>query len=130
MTTDLPGAGAVCMLTTYGPAGTLHARPVTVWPGDCPHHLFVITEPDAAKIDEIAANPQVGLGGATHDGWWSAEGSATLDPDSVADTLRAAGLSPSRRETVIRITIARIRHWTVTGDGPWDNTYAEQTFPA
>jgi hypothetical protein len=118
------------MLTTYGPAGTLHARPVTVWPGDCPHDLFVITEPDAAKIDEIAANPQVGLGGATQDGWWSAEGSATLDPDSVADTLRAAGLPPGRRATVVRIEVVRIRKWTVTGDGPWDNTYAEQTFPA
>ncbi len=80
MTTDLPGAGAVCMLTTYGPAGALHARPVTVWPGHCPNDLLMLTEPDAAKVDEIAVNPRVGLGGATEEGWWSAEGTATLDP--------------------------------------------------
>jgi hypothetical protein len=118
------------MLTTYGPNGELHSRPVTVWPGDCPHDLLVITEPDAAKVEEIAANARVGLGGPTGDGWWSAEGTATLDPDAVADTLRAAGLPAGLRETVVRITLTRVRNWTVTGDGPWDNTYAEQTFPS
>ena len=128
MTTDLPEAGVVCMLTTYGPAGELHARPVTVWPGGCPCDLLVITEPDAAKVDEIGVNSHVGLAGPTKYGWWSAEGTATLDPDAVADTLRAAGLPSGHRETVVRITLARVRQWTVTGDGPWDNTYAE-TFP-
>jgi hypothetical protein len=60
---------------------------------------------------------------------WPGEGTATLDPDAVADTLRAAGLPSSRRATVVRITLERFRQWTVTGAGPWDNTYAEQTFP-
>ena len=128
MTTDLPGAGMVCMLTTYGPAGAVHSRPVTLWPGDCPQDLLVITERDAAKVDEIAANAQVGLAGPTADGWWSAEGAAALDPDAAAATLRAAGLPSNLRETIVRITLTRIRRWTVTGDGPWDNTYVEESF--
>lgn len=130
MSIDLPEAGTVCMLTTYGPDGSLHTRPVKVWPGNCPYDLLVLTEYDAAKLTDIAHDPQVGLGAQSAEGWWSAEGTATVDPDATADTLRAAGLSSRLPVTVVRITLSRVRQWVVTGTGPWDNSYAEQTFPA
>lgn len=126
---DLPGAGTVCLLTTYERGGALHARPVTVWPGHCACDLLILTEADAAKVDEIAANPQVSLAGPSADGWWSADGTATLDPDAVQDTLRAAGLPPHHPVTVVRVSITRLRAWTITGSGPWDNTYLERTYP-
>ena len=115
------------MLTTYG-STTLHTRPVTVWPGDCPSELLVLTEPDAEKISDIAGQPDVALGGSSPDGWWSAEGTAVVDQDATATALSAAGLPSQRRLAVVRITLSRLREWTVTGRGPWDNTYAERTF--
>lgn len=128
MTTAPLGAGTVCMLTTYGPDATLHARPVTIWSGSSPYEVVVLSAPDAAKIAEITAQPEVSLSGSSADGWWSAEGAATLDSDAVLDTLRAAGLPTHVPVTAVRITLSRIRRWTVTGSGPWDNTYDEQVF--
>lgn len=126
-TPELPAPGTVCLLTTHGPT-TLHTRPVTVWPGACAGDLFVLTEPDAEKISDIAGRADVALGGPSPDGWWSAEGSAVVDRDATATALRTAGLPAQRRLTVVRITLSRLREWTVTGRGPWDNTYAERTF--
>jgi len=125
VTIALPAPGAVGLLTTYGAAATLHARPVVIWAGSGPYEVVVLTAPDAAKVSEILSQPQVSLGGSSDDGWWAAEGIASVDRDAAADTLRSAGLPDHLPVVAVRIALTRLRRWTVTGSGPWDNTYDE-----
>ena len=119
-----PPAGSVCMLTTRAVDGRLRSRPVTVFHGADDAEVTIFTAASARKVTDISSDPAVTLAGPVADGWWSAEGSASIDQDATSE-LAAAGIPIAPSSCVLRVRLQLVRQWTMHSSQPWDNTVEE-----
>ena len=119
-----PPAGSVWLLTTRAIDGRLRSRPVTVFHGSDDAEVTIFTAASARKVTDISSDPAVTLAGPVAGGWWSAEGSASVDHDATTE-LAAAGLPTAPDSCVLRVRLQLVRQWTMHSGQPWDNTVEE-----
>lgn len=70
-----------CMLTTVAADGAIHSRPMAIQQVDDDATMWFMAYSDSAKLDQIAAHPQVNVTFGGGDAWVSASGTATLVDD-------------------------------------------------
>lgn len=90
--TDLVEKSPICMVTTLGPEGRLHARPMTRQDSEFHGRIRFLAPKDGHLVSEIAADPRVNVSVQSRDGFVSVSGRATVDENraAVAENWNAA----------------------------------------
>mgnify|MGYP001323090235 CR=1 FL=1 len=116
----------VAMLTTEGPDGSLHARPLAVLQKTFERSIRFLIEDPSPKVEEIRANPRVNVTFSSKKGFLSLAGTARLieDDEAAVDELwgpAAEAWFPGGREdpeiVVLEVLPDSAEYWAKTETG-------------
>jgi general stress protein 26 len=117
---DIVHGARTALLTTVGPDGELHARPLAVQDKAFCGSLRFLVQADSEKVEDIARNPHVNVAIESQGGYLSIAGTATVtQDDSVIDELWSpfaeAWFPDGRDDPSIRLLTVEgdsVEYWT------------------
>ena len=96
----------IAMLTTVDADGTLTSRPMAVQEAEFDGDLWFFAQRDSRQVEQLHANPDVGVALSSNDAWVSVSGTAEVVDD--APRSRSCGTLRSRLGSR---TVRRTRTW-------------------